>query len=89
MCMPRTDVICLGSTCSLRHLITGYRSMEDTSGGYRHTKIVATLGPATESSEQLAKLILAGVDVLRLNMAHASGSWVAEVVASDSQDLRR
>lgn len=43
---------------------------------YRHTKIVATLGPATESKEMLARLILAGVDILRLNMAHASHPWV-------------
>jgi pyruvate kinase len=35
------------------------------------TKIVATIGPACSSREQLAKLIAAGVDVFRLNMAHA------------------
>jgi len=51
-----------------------------TRGNYRHTKIVATLGPATESPEQLEKLILAGVDVIRLNMAHATGDWVRERV---------
>ena len=35
------------------------------------TKIVATVGPACSAKEQLAALILAGVDVFRLNMAHA------------------
>jgi pyruvate kinase len=35
-----------------------------------HTKIVATLGPASDSEEMLAALIHAGVDVFRLNMAH-------------------
>ena len=45
-------------------------------GYYRHTKIIATIGPATESRERLQQLILGGVDVLRLNMAHASGDWV-------------
>src|SRR5436190_23986912 len=35
------------------------------------TKIVATVGPACSNREQLAKLIAAGVDVFRLNMAHA------------------
>lgn len=35
------------------------------------TKIVATVGPASESAEMLEKLITAGVDVFRLNMAHS------------------
>lgn len=47
---------------------------------YRHTKIIATLGPATESKEMLAKLILSGVDIMRLNMAHASHQWVADAM---------
>jgi pyruvate kinase len=49
-------------------------------GHYRHTKIIATLGPATESKEKLEQLIRSGVDVLRLNMAHATGEWIAGVV---------
>jgi pyruvate kinase len=36
------------------------------------TKIVATVGPATSSPEKLAALVGAGVDVFRLNMAHAT-----------------
>ncbi|MNO19180.1 Pyruvate kinase II [compost metagenome] len=36
----------------------------------RRTKIVATLGPATESPAVLENLILAGVDVVRLNFSH-------------------
>ena len=35
------------------------------------TKIVATLGPASSSREQIEALLAAGVDVFRLNMAHA------------------
>ena len=35
------------------------------------TKIVATVGPACDSEDKLADLITAGVDVFRLNMAHA------------------
>jgi pyruvate kinase len=36
------------------------------------TKIVATVGPATSSADKLAALVQAGVDVFRLNMAHAT-----------------
>ncbi len=36
----------------------------------RRTKIVATLGPATESNEAIDSLIKAGVDVVRLNFSH-------------------
>jgi pyruvate kinase len=35
-----------------------------------HTKIVATIGPASESREILAQMILAGVNVARLNFSH-------------------
>ena len=37
----------------------------------RQTKVIATIGPASESEEMLEKLIMQGVDVCRLNMAHA------------------
>ncbi|MCA9239505.1 MAG: pyruvate kinase [Planctomycetales bacterium] len=59
---------------------------------YRHTKIIATLGPATESPEMLERLISAGVDILRLNMAHASREWVIEVlnrIRTASKNLSR
>ena len=42
----------------------------------RQTKIIATIGPATESEEDLIQLISQGVDVLRLNMAHADHDWI-------------
>jgi pyruvate kinase len=45
----------------------------------RHTKIIATIGPATESEEMLEKLILAGVDMCRLNMAHADHDWIRSI----------
>ena len=47
---------------------------------YRRTKIIATLGPATESEKQLTRLIETGVDVVRLNMAHAKHDWTREVI---------
>ncbi|PTY08544.1 pyruvate kinase [Opitutaceae bacterium EW11] len=46
----------------------------------RRTKIVFTLGPATESEEMLEKLIRAGADVARLNMAHANHEWTRKVI---------
>ena len=36
------------------------------------TKIVATLGPASESAEMIDRLIVAGVDVMRLNLSHGA-----------------
>ena len=48
----------------------------------RKTKIIATLGPATESPEMLGKLIDAGLNVARLNMSHAEHPWVRQVVKS-------
>ena len=47
---------------------------------FRKTKIIATLGPATESPEMLAALLKAGVNVFRLNMSHAKPEWVRRVV---------
>ncbi|PKO25746.1 MAG: pyruvate kinase [Betaproteobacteria bacterium HGW-Betaproteobacteria-8] len=38
----------------------------------RKTKIVATLGPASSSEEIIARIIVAGVDVVRLNFSHGS-----------------
>ena len=38
----------------------------------RRTKIVATLGPSTDSPESLAAVIKAGVDAARLNFSHGS-----------------
>ncbi|WP_051062327.1 pyruvate kinase [Ilumatobacter nonamiensis] len=36
----------------------------------RRTKIVATIGPASDSPEMLEQLIEAGIDVVRLNLSH-------------------
>src|SRR6056297_2287024 len=46
----------------------------------RKTKILSTLGPATQSPEMISRLIEAGANVFRLNMSHASHEWTREIV---------
>ena len=55
---------------------------------FQHTKIVATLGPSTDSPEFLEKMILAGVDLLRLNMAHATRFRISPLCCNDSWVIR-
>ena len=43
----------------------------------RKTKIIATLGPASSSTEVLSPLMAAGLDVARLNCSHASHADLA------------
>jgi pyruvate kinase len=45
------------------------------------TKIVATIGPASESPEMLVRLIRAGLNVARLNFSHGDFLQHAEVIA--------
>lgn len=49
-------------------------------GKFNKTKIVATIGPATSSVEMLEKIILAGVDVCRLNFSHGTYEQHQEVI---------
>ncbi|HNC23948.1 MAG TPA: pyruvate kinase [Opitutaceae bacterium] len=50
------------------------------SASFRRTRIIFTLGPATESEEMLEKMIRAGADIIRLNMAHAKHDWTRTVI---------
>jgi pyruvate kinase len=54
--------------------------MSNSFAQFRRTKIIFTLGPATESEEMLEKLILGGADIARLNMAHATHDWCRTVI---------
>lgn len=47
---------------------------------HQNTKIIATLGPASNSSEVLLKLVKEGVNVFRLNFSHGSHEMHAETV---------
>ena len=51
----------------------------------RRTKIVATIGPATESPERLKELIEAGATTLRLNFSHGDHSEHAARIATIRQ----
>ena len=46
----------------------------------RKTKIICTLGPASETAEMISALISAGVNIFRLNMSHATHDWVRTIV---------
>jgi pyruvate kinase len=57
-------------TCPTEKLPTA--KLENCMRRHRKTKIVATLGPASSTPEQMRALFDAGVDVFRINMSHAS-----------------
>lgn len=48
----------------------------------RRVKIVATLGPASNSPEMIERLFETGVDVFRINMSHATPDGVKKVHAA-------
>ncbi|MCB0496050.1 MAG: pyruvate kinase [Cyclobacteriaceae bacterium] len=48
---------------------------------FNKTKVIATVGPASNSKETLKELIIAGVDVFRLNFSHGSHDDHAKVIA--------
>jgi pyruvate kinase len=54
--------------------------MNATRRPLRRTKIIFTLGPATESEAMLETLIARGADIARLNMAHAKHEWTRAVI---------
>ena len=48
----------------------------------RRTKIIATLGPASSSPEVIRQLILAGMDVARLNFSHGTYDDHARIIGN-------
>ena len=44
------------------------------------TKIIATLGPSTETEEAIERLMAAGVDVFRMNFSHGELAWHEKVL---------
>ena len=53
------------------------------------TKIIATLGPSSSSSEMIAKLAKAGVSVFRLNFSHGTqAEHLAQIKAIRAQSKK-
>ncbi len=50
----------------------------------KKTKIVATIGPASENKETLGEMIKSGLNVARLNFSHGEHSWHQKIIG----DLR-
>ncbi len=46
----------------------------------KHTKIVATVGPASESKDVLRQMVQAGMNVVRLNFSHGEHAWHAGII---------
>ncbi|MCF6326535.1 MAG: pyruvate kinase [Devosiaceae bacterium] len=46
----------------------------------RRVKILATLGPASDTREMISKLVIAGADIFRINMSHASHEVLKKTV---------
>ena len=58
----------------------------------RKTKIVATLGPSSNSREVIERMVVAGVDVVRLNFSHGTAQDhidCAELVRTIARECRR
>lgn len=55
----------------------------------RRTKILATVGPASDSSAVLRELVAAGVDALRINLAHGSSNDHLKVLRRIRAEERR
>jgi pyruvate kinase len=55
----------------------------------RKTKIVATIGPASDRPETLEQLLLAGLDVARLNFSHGSHEEHERRIANLRQAMER
>jgi len=57
----------------------------------KQTKIVATIGPASEAKDTLRKMIEAGMNVVRLNFSHGEHAWhkgVIDRVRELSEELK-
>lgn len=63
---------------------SNFSTKPSTTQFIRRTKIVATLGPSSQSVEKIMQLIDAGVNVFRLNFSHGSHDVSINLFYSDS-----
>ncbi len=87
LCSIKLDLQAIGTKCANRENSLLFLRfplatiLNDNSGShYRHTKIIATLGPTTLSVASLASLISEGVDVFRLSIANQNVTRSAEII---------
>ena len=90
------------------HQISGYGTEPCTAGEFlalsetipyaepmtRHTKIIATMGPATSSAAVVEDLVTAGMDVARLNFSHGThadhgryAQWVRQASVNQNRPI--
>ncbi len=58
---------------------------------HRRAKIVATMGPATQTPENIEKAIIAGMNVARLNFSHGTHEQhlaVIKIIREKSMSLK-
>jgi pyruvate kinase len=60
----------------------GEKRVATLAGRERRTKIVATLGPASDSPAMIESLIHAGMNVARINASHGTGESHARMIAN-------
>ena len=52
---------------------------------FNRTKIVATMGPATQSKSVLEQMVREGLDIARINFSHGNYDSVAEIIKTIRQ----
>ena len=52
----------------------------------RKTKIIATIGPSTTSKSMIDKMIIAGMDTVRINMSHYQKNFDIKSIVKTIRD---
>jgi len=56
---------------------------------HKKTKILATIGPASDSLESIQKLIYAGVNVFRMNFSHGTHEYHSNILSRIRQAIKK